>query len=71
MEKVLGKRPMLLLDDIFSELDDAHRKHVSEIAKLQQTVITTVEWDDFLKKTFAMATILVVENGQISWTTDK
>lgn len=71
VEEVLGNRPVLLLDDIFSELDDSHRKHVADLSNLQQTVITTVEWDAYLKKTFAMANVLTVENGQITLKADK
>lgn len=36
-----GKRPILLLDDIFSELDPLHREAVEGIMELQQTLITT------------------------------
>lgn len=36
-------RPILLLDDIFSELDEKHRKQILEIVKLQQTIITTAD----------------------------
>ncbi len=35
------KTPMLLLDDIFSELDEAHINHVLEMIGKQQTIITT------------------------------
>lgn len=35
------ERPLLLLDDIFSELDNAHIALVSDIMKLQQTILTT------------------------------
>lgn len=41
MEGKLGIRPVLLLDDIFSELDDSHIRHVMEIIGKQQTIITT------------------------------
>ncbi|MFZ5366080.1 MAG: DNA replication/repair protein RecF [Patescibacteria group bacterium] len=43
-EKV-GERPILLLDDIFSELDKKHRKLVLEIIPSQQTIITTTDLD--------------------------
>lgn len=66
MESVLGSRPVLLLDDIFSELDLEHRKHVVELAKLQQTIITTVEPDGFLKNKFKEASFFSVGNGQLS-----
>jgi len=36
-------RPILLLDDIFSELDHEHRKHLLEIIPHQQTIITTTD----------------------------
>jgi DNA replication and repair protein RecF len=39
----LVRRPTLLLDDIFSELDHEHRKVVMELAKKQQTIITTAD----------------------------
>lgn len=41
MEKFLGHRPVLLLDDIFSELDSGHIKLVSKEVAKQQTIITT------------------------------
>lgn len=36
-----GERPLLLLDDIFSELDEEHIKVVLEMVGKQQTIITT------------------------------
>ena len=41
IEKRLGQRPVLLLDDIFSELDEGHIKLIIEMIGLQQTIITT------------------------------
>ncbi|MBI5019768.1 DNA replication and repair protein RecF [Candidatus Gottesmanbacteria bacterium] len=43
IEKKTGERPMLLLDDIFSELDEEHRKLVGNIVDRQQTVITSAD----------------------------
>lgn len=37
------EKPVLLLDDIFSELDHEHRKLVLKITKKQQTIITTAD----------------------------
>lgn len=39
----LGRRPILLLDDIFSELDEDHRSTITEIIDLQQTIVTSAE----------------------------
>ena len=48
------ERPLLLLDDIFSELDSEHRNHVLEVIPKQQTIITTTDLDhvgkEFLEK---------------------
>jgi DNA replication and repair protein RecF len=41
VEKKLGQRPVLLLDDIFSELDEGHIDLILEMIGLQQTIITT------------------------------
>lgn len=38
-----GERPILLLDDIFSELDHEHRHYVLEIIPQQQTIMTTTD----------------------------
>ena len=43
IETISGERPVLLLDDIFSELDHKHRKIVMEYARKQQTIITTAD----------------------------
>lgn len=41
IEEKLGQRPVLLLDDIFSELDKGHIELILEMIGLQQTIITT------------------------------
>ncbi len=38
-----GERPVLLLDDIFSELDHERRKRLLEVIPKQQTIITTTD----------------------------
>lgn len=43
MEEKTGEKPLLLLDDIFSELDHEHRKVVVEVARRQQTIINTAD----------------------------
>lgn len=48
-EGKVGERPTLLLDDIFSELDEDHKKIVMDIAGKQQTIITSVD-DEFAKE---------------------
>lgn len=65
-ENVIGERPVLLLDDIFSELDESHRQHVLDLAKLQQTIIASVEYDSYLKEALKNSQILNVKSGVIS-----
>jgi DNA replication and repair protein RecF len=66
IELISNDRPVLLLDDIFSELDSAHRQHVMEISKLQQTIIVTIELDNQLKKSLSDAQFMNVKAGVIS-----
>lgn len=65
MGKILDKRPILLLDEIFSELDPAHRATVASIANKQQTIIATVELENIPQEFLDSARILRVENGKI------
>src|SRR3989339_528751 len=48
IEQENNERPVLLLDDIFSELDENHRSSVFNILEQQQTIITSTEPPDFL-----------------------
>jgi DNA replication and repair protein RecF len=43
IEQETRERPILLLDDIFSELDEKHRQMVLKIIPKQQTIITTTD----------------------------
>lgn len=65
MAKILGKRPILLLDDVFSELDANHRAHVVEVVSQQQTIIATVELENIPQDFLDSARILRVEDGKI------
>lgn len=56
IEDQTGERPTLLLDDIFSELDHAHRNIVMDVTTKQQTIITTVD-EHFLEKGVKFSTI--------------
>lgn len=43
IEGKTGQRPVLLLDDIFSELDHEHREIVMNVIDKQQTILTTAD----------------------------
>lgn len=66
MAKILGTRPILLLDDVFSELDAEHRAHVVDIVGKQQTIIATVELENIPQAFLDSARILRVEDGNIT-----
>ncbi len=65
MSDILKIRPVLLLDDVFSELDAPHRAVVAEISTKQQTVIATVELENIPQAFLDSARVLQVENGNI------
>lgn len=71
IESVAGERPILLLDDVFSELDLTHREHVIDLIFQQQTIIAAVELDPYLETALSEAAIYFVENGQLSEITDR
>ncbi len=58
IEKKLGYRPLLLLDDIFSELDEDHIRLVLEVIDKQQTIITTTHKEFIPKKILAKMQIV-------------
>ncbi len=59
-----GKPPLLLLDDVFSELDPERRAHlVRRIAALPQAFVTTTTLDDLDPALVAVARTWAVEAG--------
>jgi DNA replication and repair protein RecF len=60
-----GRPPLLLLDDVFSELDPARRAHlVRRIADLPQSFVTTTTLDDLDPALRAIATTWEVRPGE-------
>jgi len=49
LEQEMGEKPVLLLDDIFSELDADRRAKLANIVQNQQTIITTTDLDHIEK----------------------
>lgn len=59
-----GRPPLLLLDDVFSELDPARRAHlVRRIAELPQAFVTTTALEDLDPALLAIATPWEVRSG--------
>jgi DNA replication and repair protein RecF len=66
MHAQTGERPILLLDDILSELDPTRRGFVLEQAGREgQTVITTTDLDDFPPQFLGNARLYGVERGTV------
>ncbi len=62
----IGEYPVLLLDDVLSELDVKRRKHLLEISKSKvQTFITGTKKDDFLNDILNSAQIFRVKSGEV------
>lgn len=49
LESARARRPLFLLDDVFSELDAARRRHLVEHLKDYQTLITTTDADSVIE----------------------
>jgi len=46
LEEQLGEKPILLLDDIFSELDEGHEEEVLRVMEGRQVMVTTADETD-------------------------
>jgi DNA replication and repair protein RecF len=65
IEKEMGERPILLLDDVLSEFDAEHRLHLFSLLGKQQTFITTTDLTYFPKETIRKAKLFLVTNGMV------
>ena len=61
-----GEGPILLLDDVMSELDSKRRAALLELLQgSEQAILTTTNWEDYQPDFLARAFCLSVEGGQI------
>lgn len=64
--KILAKDyPVLLLDDVLSELDGERQKHLLSVINHIQTIITCTGIEDFMKYLFPMDQVFKVVQGKI------
>ncbi len=67
MQETTGDVPLLLLDDVMSELDDTRRHTLlGALAGVAQAIVTTTDWSDFTPELLRQARTLCVENGRVS-----
>lgn len=60
-----GESPILLLDDVLSELDSNRQKYLLDSIKDTQTIITCTGLDDFVKHRFKVNNVYKVVNGKV------
>ena len=60
----IGEYPVLLLDDVLSELDKDRQQKLLNYVKRLQTIITTTQYDPFM---FQNAKIIKIDGGKIVW----
>ncbi len=61
--KILGQRPLLVLDDIFSELDGGHIDLVLSMVKEGQAIITTTHKEFIPKAMLSKVTVIELEKS--------
>jgi DNA replication and repair protein RecF len=67
LQSKTGEEPVMLLDDVLSELDATRRHHLlSSISSYQQVLITTTDLDHFDPDFLDQATLLRVSSGNIT-----
>lgn len=66
-KKYKNSTPILLLDDIFSEIDQVKKRNLLKyVSKDIQTIITTTDLSDFNEKMLKSAKIFNITNGKIT-----
>jgi DNA replication and repair protein RecF len=65
IKEVTGEYPVLLLDDVLSELDISRKRYILSTINNIQTVITCTGIDDLRDYLDSKAKIFNVSNGQI------
>lgn len=65
LEEKLGKAPILLLDDVMSELDEKRQKYLFDVIGNRQTIITTTEKSKFDNVTERMISYIQVKDGKV------
>ncbi len=65
VKKIINDNPILLLDDVMSELDLRRREALLNSIKDIQTIITCTGYDDFIKQRINVDKIYKISNGKI------
>lgn len=63
VSSVIGRRPVFLLDDVFSELDSSRRTLLVDLLRAQQSIITTTDIHDIMTKDYQLIDLSKLKNG--------
>jgi DNA replication and repair protein RecF len=61
-----GEAPLLLLDDVLSELDERHRRGVFAACDAEQVIVTCCDREDIPRDVLAESSIFAVQNGEVT-----
>lgn len=66
MARVTGEQPILLLDEVMSELDASRRQYLSQqIAQVEQSLVTTTDLDALTPDVLKLAAVYSVSQGRL------
>ncbi len=65
VEQTIHDQPILLLDDVLSELDQNRQNYLLQAIDETQTIITCTGLDEFVKNRFTLNKVYEVKNGSI------
>ena len=65
IRRTSGDTPVLLLDDVLSELDSRRQNHLLESIRDVQTIITCTGLDDFVNSHFSIDQVYHVSGGSV------
>ncbi len=67
IKKVTGEMPVLLLDDVFSELDSHRQEYLLSEIKDTQTILTGTGLDDLITQNIKIDRLFYVKEGTVSF----
>ena len=65
VKKIANENPVLLLDDVLSELDSHRQNYLLSTIGDIQTIITCTGLDEFVNNRFEIDKVFQIENGKI------
>ena len=65
VKSITGDTPVLLLDDVFSELDANRQNYLLDSISDVQTIVTCTGLDEFINNRFHLDKVFYVTNGHV------